>query len=240
MIRAAIRTIACAAFLHTAPALGIELRVEGSRLVVTGLIEPDDDFLLLTALVARRPTVRIVHFHEMPGGYIVAALRMGRMIRARHLDTIASSVCLSGCAFAFLGGVSRRFALDAAGDPTVLGYHGPFDPANPERELPESQTVIAAYIAEMTGARADPALIERALRLKPDDLMLFVGATQRLRGEGLGTAGVFECPLGRPTVDASELLKGCVRIPGTGALEQGLITTSDPYRLPARTPSRRP
>ena len=79
--------VAVATALLAAPAPAIELRLEGNRLVVTGSIEPDDDFELLTALVANREQVRIVHFHDMPGGEVLASLRMGNIIRWRASST---------------------------------------------------------------------------------------------------------------------------------------------------------
>ena len=231
MMRATIIALACAAALNASPTSAIELRVEGERLVVTGEIEADDDFELLSALVANRGQIRIVHFHDMPGGRTLASLRMGKIIRARQLDTIASSECISGCAWAFLGGVNRRFAWDEAGSLALLGFHGPHNPLDPTNDQAKVQAAIGDYIAEMIGQRFDRVLIERTLRLRGDDVIAFADTTRR---RGIANLAAAECRLGAKT--DQDLLDRCVPIVGMSAWQQGIVTNRDAYRVPARLP----
>lgn len=55
---------------------------------------------------------------DSPGGDLVAGMRLGEVIRAKKFDTEAV-YCASACAYAFLGGVERRFV----GKPTRFGVH---------------------------------------------------------------------------------------------------------------------
>lgn len=55
---------------------------------------------------------------DSPGGDLVAGMRFGEVIRAKKFDTEAT-YCASACAYAFLGGVERRFV----GKPTRFGVH---------------------------------------------------------------------------------------------------------------------
>jgi hypothetical protein len=239
VIRAAVMMAACVALL-AAPARGIELRAEGDRLFVTGDIDPDDDFVLLSALVAQRATVQVVHFHEMPGGDATAALRMGRIIRARGLDTIATSICMSACAFAFLGGVNRRLAVDTASRSAVLALHGPVDSHDPNATLPQDVVdLIVGYIGEMTGGRADPPMVERIMALKLYNFVYFV-AVLPASGRGAAQTGTLECRSNRLPADADDVRRDCQVITGTGAFELGFVSTNFVYRMAPGTPYRRP
>jgi len=231
MRRAPLLGAVFAVSLHTASALAIDLRVEGARLVVTGPIEFDDDFKLLAALITHAEQVRIVHFDGMPGGEMQAALRMGKIIREYQLDTISSGGCFSGCNFAFLGGVNRRFAWDGSDKIAIFGIHAPRDPLNRgDDTMVQTRAVFADYIAEMTGNRADRALIERSLRLRDGEWIVFLDTTRRW----FGTPAV-ECP-SSATINEKLMLDHCTSIPGTSAWQQGWVTNREAYRLPASRP----
>jgi hypothetical protein len=237
MIREAILATAWAATLHSASAPAMELRVEGDRVVVAGSIDPEDDFQLLTALVTHRSSIRVVQFHEMLGGDMPASLRMGNMIRGRQLDTLVTSFCMSGCAFAFLGGVNRRFATDESGSSPALAFHAPFKTADPTSELPASlRELFEAYISTMTAGRAEGRVIEHILRMGQHDMLVF-GPPSSDRSRPID---VIECRPGRPVADSRELAKSCVEGPRTSALEQGFVTANSLYRLTRGTPYQPP
>ena len=232
MMRATIIALACVVVLNAIPTSAIELRVERDRLVVTGPMMADDDFELLSVLIANQGQIRIVHFHDIAGGDLPASIRMGRIIRARQLDTIASSYCFSSCAFAFLGGVNRRFAWDEAGTVALLGYHGASHPLKPGDDLAQVQALIGDYLAEMTGQRFDRVLIERTLRLRGYEMFVFVDATRR--GE-ISALTAIECPLSA-TINQNMHVDRCVPIDGISAWQQGVVTDRNAYRIPASRP----
>lgn len=133
------RTVAIAAFLVSAAAFstmpgamaryyseatdadwigqqGHELSVDGDTIFVTGHLSWGlyDKFV---AALKDDPGIRTVVL-DSPGGHYAAGLRMGRLIRERSLDTVASNMCGSACTFAFLGG-QQRLLQDGA----RLGFH---------------------------------------------------------------------------------------------------------------------
>jgi hypothetical protein len=218
-----------------APPAGVELQVVDGRLVVSGQIKPGDEFAVLSVLVKHGKTIEVVHFSAITGGEADASLRIGRLIRARRLHTIASGACLSGCTVAFLGGITRSFAVDPGFAVSLLGLHGANDSGSPGTATPrtaEADARLRDYIAEMTGGRPDPQLIERILRLRgQNQAILFFDPWLATRAVALARATVFECLRSDSTPDLDLYLSRCEEIPGIDALQQGLITTTERYRI---------
>jgi hypothetical protein len=65
---------------------------------------------------AQKPT--LVYF-DSPGGDFYSAMKIGRWIRAKGLDSYAGQLCESACGYAWLGGV-RKFANH------VVSIHAPY------------------------------------------------------------------------------------------------------------------
>jgi hypothetical protein len=109
----------------------------------------------------------IVYF-DSPGGNLTSALELGRLIRARGLDTFVGGpyeafigfasgnekiqrlttqgICFSACAYAFLGGVSREI-----GERGIYGVHQFFSSDRPlgDATTQVAMTVIGSYLDEM-------------------------------------------------------------------------------------------
>jgi hypothetical protein len=94
-------TAACAAV----PAAEIEL--EGSRLVVSGML--DGSALPLFVEHANSAQVRTVMFENSTGGSADVAEAYAQVIRSRGLLTEARGQCQAACAYAFLAGKEHRF-----------------------------------------------------------------------------------------------------------------------------------
>jgi len=234
----ALLALLASATMVAAPARAIEARLELDRLVVTEEIVEDDDFKLLSALVEHRARVKVVHFHAMPGGDMTAALRMGTIIRSRGLDTIATVGCMSACAFAFLGGVNRRLAIENTTSPPFLALHGPVDSQDPDVALaPSHLDRIFSYATEMTAGRAARPVMERMMALKLHNFVYFVAVPRPRRPT---ETGALECQSIKPPANAEEMVRDCRPAPDLGALELGLVTTNFVYRLAPGTPYRRP
>ncbi|NKJ76917.1 hypothetical protein GFL38_32620 [Rhizobium leguminosarum bv. viciae] len=87
----------------------------GRLLVIKGEFEPSDDPMKLVAVYSEyQPTV--ISF-DSNGGSVVAAIKIGRAIRALSANTvqIRSTQCASACALAFLGGVKRSAEAGSIG-----------------------------------------------------------------------------------------------------------------------------
>ncbi len=110
----------------------------------------------------------VVYF-DSPGGRVTAALELGRLIRARGLDTYVGGpyesfegfsgparektrtlarrgICFSACAYAFLGGVSRE--INEGGSYGVHQFYSGGRPLG-DSTTQVAMTVLASYLDEM-------------------------------------------------------------------------------------------
>lgn len=188
------RFVGVALFLQVAlqPALATEIRLEppseaawrllGYRawtLILEGEIDPSTPARVASA-IARAGSEGVNVYLASPGGNVLAALRLGRLLREAGANTYVGTVahkrdprsddvegarsapaeCVSACALAFLGGVYRYVP-----EGSVLGVHRFSSPAGPTAsDLDTGQVVaaaIAAYIREM---EVDPALLDLMVR----------------------------------------------------------------------------
>ncbi len=114
----------------------------------------------------------VVYF-DSPGGSLTAALELGRLIRARGLDTYVGGpyeafeglagparedtrtlarrgICFSACAYAFLGGVSRE--INEGGSYGVHQFYSGGRPLG-DASTQVTMTVLASYLDEMGDRR---------------------------------------------------------------------------------------
>ncbi|WFU49151.1 SH3 domain-containing protein [Sinorhizobium terangae] len=135
---------------------------------VTGDFAYEEDLGAFVAVVRAHKAVAVVF--NSPGGNVLKAMELGRLIRSEGLPTIQSrgSECSSACALAFLGGV-QRFA-----QPGSIGVHR--SSFSDTRGISVDDAVshiqrltadIMAYISEMG---ADPALLQLALQYDSADM----------------------------------------------------------------------
>jgi hypothetical protein len=120
--------------------------------------------------LAREQYQPVVYF-DSPGGNLIAALQLGRIIRARGLDTfvggpyeafmgfgprgaaneitrrlVSEGICFSACAYAFLGGVSRELSESGR-----YGIHQFYSGGRPlgDASTQVAMTVLASYLDDM-------------------------------------------------------------------------------------------
>lgn len=136
--------------------------------LITGTIESTDDLGEFRRLVELERPQAVTFFS--PGGNVVKAMELGRLIRSAGLVTfqIRSGECASACALAFMGGVSR------GADPGSIGVHkasfndsstvGVADAVSAVQQLTAEEI---AYMAEMG---VDPSLLQLALQYDSDDI----------------------------------------------------------------------
>src|SRR5712671_294458 len=93
--------------------------VSGGKLMATGTITPGSSQSFAAEIERRGDYVRTVVLNS-PGGSVVDALAMGRLIRERKFATEveAGKYCASSCPLVFAGGIERR-----AGDRATIGVH---------------------------------------------------------------------------------------------------------------------
>jgi hypothetical protein len=113
------------------------------------------------AALDKAPQVTAVYF-DSPGGRIAEAVQIGDLIKARHLDTIASGPCLSACPIAFVAG--RQRSLLARGR---LGFHQPRYPGLGQAELAQMSQAQREAFAE---AGIAPAFVDQSLLAPPEQM----------------------------------------------------------------------
>ena len=93
--------------------------VGGGKLMANGTITPGISQAFAEELGKRGDYIKTVALNS-PGGSVVDALAMGRLIRQKNIATEveAGKYCASSCPLMFAGGVERR-----AGDKAVIGVH---------------------------------------------------------------------------------------------------------------------
>lgn len=101
-------TLACLAGAAPLIASSAELELQGSRLVVTGML--DGTATQSFAEYLSSGMVRTVVFEDSFGGTAEAAEAYAHAIRTSGVNTEALGQCYAACAYAFLAGKEHRFA----------------------------------------------------------------------------------------------------------------------------------
>ncbi|MBR1257623.1 hypothetical protein JQ634_28535 [Bradyrhizobium sp. AUGA SZCCT0240] len=127
--------------------------VGGGRLIANGTITPGISQAFAAEIGKRGDYIKTVVLNS-PGGSVVDALAMGRLIREKNLATEieAGKYCASSCPLMFAGGAERR-----AGDKAVIGVHqvaaiAAAANSPPRDEMSMAQKISALcqrYLAEM-------------------------------------------------------------------------------------------
>lgn len=142
---------------------------DGLRYVmVVGEFSYEDNLDKFASVVtAHNPSV--IGFNS-PGGNVVKAMELGRMIRSFRLSTFQPKGpdCSSACALAFLGGV-MRFS-----EPGAIGVHkSSFSgdaPLSAQDAVSAVQHMTADVITYMIEMGVDPALLQLSLKYESDDM----------------------------------------------------------------------
>ncbi len=156
-----------------AQAMTFEL-VGGGRLMATGTITPGSSQAFAAEIGRRGDYVKTVVLNS-PGGSVVDALAMGRLIRERKFATEveAGKYCASSCPLVFAGGIERR-----AGDRATIGVHqvaaiktaakGP-----PRDEMSIVQTISARCARHLGEMGVDVRVWVHAMETPHDKLFVF-------------------------------------------------------------------
>ncbi|MBY5705710.1 hypothetical protein HFO38_23840 [Rhizobium leguminosarum] len=173
----------------------------GSRfIVVIGSFDHEDDLSKFEDLVAREhPTA--VGFNS-PGGNVMKALELGRLIRSAGLSTlhVRQSECASACSLAFMGGV-HRFA-----EPGSIGVHkssfSDSEGVSVADAVSEIQRLTAEIIGYMTEMGVDPGLLQLAFSYNSDDIRYLSGS--EMSRYKLTTSATPDAPPARVEIPSSE------------------------------------
>jgi ATP-dependent protease ClpP protease subunit len=87
---------------------------------------------------------RAIVIFQSPGGNLTAGLEIGKIIRAKHYNTLvpSNSLCASACALAWLGGVNRYMSREAK-----VGFHAAYiEQQGKAQESGMANALVGAYV----------------------------------------------------------------------------------------------
>lgn len=146
----------------------------GRVLLLAGTIEPGDALRFAGELEAMPEPPDIIALHS-PGGRVVEAQEIGRLIRRKGLDTLIppDASCLSSCPYILAAGVERVVSRSG-----WVGLHQSFYDENSilpaflaVQGIQHGQGDTLAYLGEMG---VDPLVLVHVLKTPPDDIYLLV------------------------------------------------------------------
>lgn len=139
----------------------------------------------LTRLLDAHPDVERIHLTS-EGGLVDEGAAIGALVARRGLVTYVPDYCVSACTLAFVRG-RERLVLEGA----RLGFHAPYEagPFGIEIEA-DSAPERAAYLA----AGIEPAFVDAALKVRPDDLMVPDAARLIAARVATGVVDVYRFP----------------------------------------------
>lgn len=151
---------------------------QGERLLaVKGEFEPSDDPMTLVAEYSQFQPAFVTF--DSNGGSVVAAMKMGRAIRALNASTvqIRSSQCASACALAFLGGLKR------SAEPGSIGVHQAFFSDDTGIDQKTAVATVQALTGEIIGYLSDMGvsakLLQLSLSIESSDMRYLTSAEMR-------------------------------------------------------------
>ncbi|HHZ07678.1 MAG TPA: hypothetical protein GX405_02740 [Rhizobiales bacterium] len=137
-------------------------------LIVEGTFSVEDDLANFSDAVRTYGPIAIGF--NSPGGNVVKAMELGRLIRSFRLSTVQvrGLDCSSACALAFMGGVRRT------ADPGAIGVHkssfsGDY-PLDVHTAVAAVQQITADVVSYMIEMGVDPALLQVSLSYESDDM----------------------------------------------------------------------
>ena len=191
------------------------LRIDGSRLYVSGEMHGDREFERFAAMIRDNPAVKTIVMKDFYGGAVQwgSFTTITKFIRDRKLATEVDGPCVSACALAFLGGVRRSTAPGADPKRSFIGFHGIYN-GHGGTHASEFQGTFVNALRRYTGGRMPEAVARKAFSLPRDGFLAFFDAR---KGKGKNGVSVVLCEhFGRED--------GCVGITGIDGLSAGVFT----------------
>ena len=193
-----------------AQALGMELKIVGNQLILSGPVVGDEPRKVRDAL-AGSPSIETVILRNSPGGNAPSGYQVGQLFRERGLRTAVSGYCYSSCSRMFLGGSTRYFTDDYLPDSNNIGFHGHYDRMGHLDADRVRQYGLRDWIIKYSDGKADPSLVERWINIPYSRGMIHFFHPALVKRAGASTfmcrgdesaGSVFNCePVGKTALD---------------------------------------
>jgi hypothetical protein len=208
---------------------GLSLHRDGGDLYASGIIVQGDE-LALQASHQSEPVRRLILVNS-PGGALITSLRIARWLEALRITTVAWGPCMSACSLIFMAGEQRQFAQDAAGRPSMIGIHGPYNSRTGQFSTAAAPLMLEYYRHRM-GARFDAEVIERAIYKMKDPSGFLVVADEA--SAHAGQRHPRHCPSAQSSADE------CTVYRHKSAQSLGIVTSDESVRLASLPPALEP
>jgi hypothetical protein len=190
--------------------LGMELKVMGNQLILSGQVVGDEPDKVREAF-ANSPEIDTVVLRNSPGGDAPAGYQVGQMLRKRGTRTAVSGYCYSSCSRMFLGGSTRYFTDDYLPESNNVGFHGHYDRMGRLNANLVRQYGLRDWIIKYSDGKADPALVERWINIPYSRGMIHFFHPGLVKRDGFSTficqgdedqRSVFNCePIAKTALD---------------------------------------
>jgi hypothetical protein len=141
-------------------ALSVRVSANGQSVIIRGMLREgsaDQTEKILNAAAGARLVVL-----DSPGGRVLEAERLARIIQRRNLDTYVEGVCASACTLVFLAGKDRASTPNAR-----IGFHQPgFIGLNEQ----EQAAATGAMMAQYRSARLPDSFIQKISSTSPREI----------------------------------------------------------------------
>jgi hypothetical protein len=194
----------------SARAQGMELKIIGSQLILSGPVVGDEPGKVRDAL-AGAPGVETVILRNSPGGDAPSGYQVGQLFRERRLRTAVSGYCYSSCSRMFLGGSARHFTDDYLPESNNVGFHGHYDRMGHLDADRVRHYGLRDWIVKYSDGKADLALVERWVNIPYSRGMIHFFHPGLVKRAGASTfmcqgdespGSVFDCePVGKTALD---------------------------------------
>lgn len=217
-------------------ARGMEFRVAGNELHLSGRVTGEELALFKDAVAEHGRSIDTVVFRNSPGGDTWTAYRIGERIRDAGWRTVVVGRCHSACTIMFLGGRSRHFAQVGKPELMYLAFHGTWSTGFLESNSPafRGRVELRSWIVERSGGKADPRVLERFIQNERRSTFLYAYDPQQLTRED--GASLYFCQGDEPK--RAKPFEICEKIAAQDAFTMGFVTSPERIRVvpPARLP----
>jgi hypothetical protein len=211
-------------FMHGA-VQAMDFSVHGDVLKMSGAVV-NGDLTSLKINLETNPNIKTIVLHNSYGGHVSTGYDAGELLRTLGLRTVVSGYCISSCSRIFLGGAIRQFSNEVPLQKSYIGFHGHYDNLGALNEESVAKRGLYDWIIKYTDGKVDKKLLAQwiAFKRNTDIVAFFHPSTSFSDGLTVRNCELYTKSNGAP-----------LRCPGlpSDALQQGVITTLEPFALPA-------
>lgn len=143
-------------FFAWAQSFALTINTNGEELTLSGSIEVGDESLVQNEL-GEHPETRVIVFQDCMGGDVSTGYRISQIILKGDYDTVASRLCQSSCAYAFMAGHRRTFSTMPGMHAILLHVSKNTDTANDV--VSKINAPLLRYLGYLSAGKISPSIM---------------------------------------------------------------------------------